>query len=61
MPKEKMTCGWCGEEVATAECPVRRFKNDYGAVIEHRCPRCHKVLAAYLEEEGHFLPEVRNF
>lgn len=61
MAREKLRCGWCAKEVAASECKVRRFNNDYGRVIERRCPRCNKVLAAYLESEGDFLIDMRNF
>ena len=40
---------------------MTRLRNDYGTVIERKCPRCDKVLAAYLEEEGEFLADMRNF
>ena len=61
MPKERMTCGWCGENLATADSKVKRFSNDYGNLVEMRCPKCDKVLAAYLEGEGNFLAGMRNF
>ena len=61
MAREKLRCGWCADEVAASDCRERRFNNEYGTVIERRCPRCDKVLAAYLEEEGDFLTDMRNF
>ncbi len=61
MPRERLECGWCGEEVLASQCQVTHFKNDYGTTIERRCPKCHKVVAAYLEEEGDFLTDMRNF
>jgi phage FluMu protein Com len=61
MAKERLRCGWCGDEIVAAEAKVSHFKNDYGTVIERECPRCNKLLAAYLEEEGEFLAEMRNF
>ena len=57
MDKE-VKCPWCGE-VTTPK--VGYSKNDYGDIIERRCPKCGKVLAAYLEQEGDFLPEIRTF
>ena len=61
MARERITCGWCGEEIAASECKVRRFRNDYGTLMERRCPKCNKVLAASLEEGGDFLGDMRNF
>ena len=58
MAKE-IKCAWCGEVGIKPE--VNRIKNDYGNVIERRCPKCGKVLAAYLEEEGLFLEKMRTF
>lgn len=58
MAKE-VKCPWCGE--VGIEPKVNRIKNDYGNVIERRCPKCGKVLAAYLTEEGLFLEKMRTF
>jgi len=57
----EVKCPWCGEVIPVTKVKVRRHKNDYGTVIERRCPRCGNVLAAYLEEEGDFLPGIRTF
>ena len=57
--RKEIKCPWCGEVVMEPE--VRRFKNDYGQVVERRCSKCGKVLAAYLEEKGEFLGEMRTF
>ena len=54
-------CPWCGEVVPVAEVKVGRHKNDYGTVVERRCPKCSRVLAAYLDGEGDFLPKTRTF
>ena len=52
-------CHWCGEMTMPE---VNRSKNDSGyMILERRCSHCGKVLAAYLEEEGNFLPDVRTF
>jgi phage FluMu protein Com len=59
--KDKVTCAWCGGLIAMPEVKVRRYNNGHGTVIERRCPKCDKVLAAYLEEEGDFLPKIRTF
>ena len=61
MARERLRCGWCGDEIAAAEAKVTRLRNDYGTVVERKCPRCDKLLAAYLEEEGEFLADMRNF
>ncbi len=61
LKREEVRCNWCGETIPVPEVKVKRVKNDYGTVIERRCPKCGKVLAAYLEEEGDFLPKIRTF
>jgi phage FluMu protein Com len=57
----EIKCPWCGEVVPAPAVKVRRYKNDYGNVIERRCPKCSNVLAAYLDVEGDFLPRIRTF
>jgi len=59
--KQRVKCPWCGEVIDTTTVKVRHFKNDYGTIVERRCSRCDKVVAAYLEEEGNFLPRMRTF
>jgi len=49
-------CAWCGEVTVPK---VSHSKNDYGGIIERRCSECGKVLAAYLEQEEDFLPDIR--
>ncbi len=61
LKREEVRCNWCGETIPVPEVKVKRVKNDYGTVIERRCSKCGKVLAAYLEEEGDFLPRIRTF
>lgn len=58
MAKEKI-CAWCEEVVV--EPVVNHKKNDYGNVVERRCPKCSNVMAAYSEEEGDFLPNIRVY
>ena len=57
MDKE-VNCPWCGEVTLPK---VSHSKSDYGDIIERRCSKCGKVLAAYLEQEGDFLPDMRTF
>ena len=57
MDKE-VKCPWCGEMIVPK---VNHSKNDYGDVLERRCTKCGKVLAAYLEQEGDFLTAMRTF
>ena len=57
----EIVCPWCDEVIPVPEVKVGHHKNDYGTVVERRCPKCDKVLAAYLEEEGGFLPRIRRF
>ena len=59
--KTEIKCPWCEEVVPVGGVKVAHKKNDYGTVLERRCARCNKVLAAYLEEEGDFLPRMRTF
>ncbi len=57
----EVKCPWCGEVTPAPEVKVGRHDNDYGTVVERRCPKCSKVLAAYLEGEVDFLPRIRIF
>ena len=57
MDKE-VKCPWCSEVTIPR---VSHLANDYGHIVERRCSKCGKVLAAYLEEEGNFLPDIRTF
>jgi ribosomal protein S27AE len=57
--KEKLRkCPWCGEASGTKE---KLLKKTYGEVRERRCPNCGKILAAYLADEGQFLPKMRSY
>ncbi|MFC2018216.1 hypothetical protein ACFLTQ_02815 [Chloroflexota bacterium] len=58
MAKERK-CPWCEEVVV--EPVVSRKKNSYITVIERKCPKCNNVMAAYSEDEGDFLPNIRVF
>jgi len=57
MDKE-IKCPWCGETTMPS---ISRSKSDYGHIVERKCSQCGKVLAAYLEEEKNFFPDIRNF
>lgn len=59
--RREIACPWCGEVMPVSEVKVRSYGNDYGAIVERRCPKCSRVLAAYLEEERDFLPRMRTF
>ena len=56
--EKEVKCPWCGEMVMPQ---VRLFNNGYGDVRERKCPKCNKVLAAYLEQAEDFLDKVRTF
>lgn len=58
---KQIICPWCREASSEAEVTVNTRKSDYGSLIERRCRQCHKVLAAYLENAGDFLPRIRRF
>jgi len=55
---KERSCPWCGERV---EAEVKHHKKAYGDIVERICPKCGKVLAAYLEQEGDFLMKMRSF
>jgi phage FluMu protein Com len=56
--EKEVKCPWCKEKTVPK---VSLLKKQLGDVKERRCTECGKVLAAYLEEEGDFLPEMRTF
>jgi len=55
---KQVKCAWCGEMTVPK---VEHLKNDYSNIIERRCSKCGRVLAAYVEREGNFLPRIRTF
>ena len=57
----EIKCPWCGQVNAETEVKLIRKKIGEKGVAERRCAWCHKVLAAYLEEEGEFLMKMRSF
>jgi len=59
--KQEVKCPWCGDTIPVTDVKVKINKNDKGTIIERSCSKCGKVLAAYLEEEGDFLPKIRVF
>ena len=59
--RKEIKCPWCEEVLSEEEVMVSYKKSDYGSVIERRCTKCNGVLAAYLENEGNFLPRIRKF
>jgi phage FluMu protein Com len=56
--KDIKKCPWCGVETEPRTSLLRK---QYGSVRERRCTNCSKVLAAYLEEEGEFMTNIRTF
>jgi len=59
--KKETRCPWCGEAMLKAEVEMKSRRNDWGSLTERRCNKCGKILAAYLESEGSFLPKIRTF
>jgi len=56
--EKEATCPWCTKKTV----PKITVKNKQcGVLKERRCSECGKVLAAYLEGEGDFLPRIRTF
>jgi len=56
--KKEATCPWCNEKTVSK---ITVKKKQHGVVKERRCTECGKVLAAYLQGEGDFLPRIRTF
>jgi phage FluMu protein Com len=56
--RTEIKCPWC-DEVTLPKVSV--LKRQYGDVRERRCSKCHKVLGAYLVEEGDFMGSIRKF
>lgn len=59
--KQEIKCPWCSETIPITGIKVNTIENEHGTIQERRCPRCHRVLASYLEEEGEFMPRMRTF
>jgi hypothetical protein len=57
MGKEAV-CPWCGESVMPR---AGIFHKEHGKVKERKCPKCNKIIAAYLEEKREVLERVRIF
>ena len=51
-------CPWCEETTDVKEVIL---KKTHGEIRERRCGNCGKVLAAYLADEGQFLPKMRSY
>jgi len=58
---KEIKCTWCGEMNSESDVKIGHKRNDYGGVVERRCARCGKVMAAYREDEGNFLRRIRKF
>lgn len=56
--EKEIKCPWCQEMTTPGK---EKSKSDFGTVIQRSCSQCKKILAAYLEQEGTFLPEIRKF
>jgi len=61
MGEKENICPWCGEKALASQEEGQRHEGNYGVVVERRCGKCDKVVAAYLEGEGNFLPKIRTF
>ncbi len=59
--KREIKCPWCSGSIPADRVKPVSKKNDYGTIIERRCPDCYRVLAAYLQEEGGFFDKMRTF
>ncbi len=56
--EKEVKCPWCKEKTVPK---VNLLKKEFGNVKERRCTECGKAIAAYLEEEGDFLSQIRTF
>jgi len=56
--EKEVKCPWCERKTVPT---VSLLKKQLGGVRERRCSECGKILAAYLVEEGNFLPKIRTF
>ena len=59
--RDEIKCPWCLEVIPASKVGVSRHENEFGTVLERTCGKCGRTLSAYLEEEGSFLPKIRNF
>ena len=58
MKEKEVICPWCNEPTVRKEGHQKKIKSD---VVEARCDKCGKILAAYKKGEGDFLPRIRVF
>ena len=56
--KKEAKCPWCGETVAPEAEVIKRSTTE---VVERKCPKCGKILAAYMKDEPDFMPRIRKF
>ena len=56
--EKQVNCPWCAELVT----PVATVSTkEHSNVKERKCPKCNRILAAYLDEPGVVLEKVRTF
>jgi len=58
MMDNEIMCPWCNKKTIPK---MSLVKKQNGSVRERRCAECDNVLAAYLEEEGDFMGNIRKF
>ena len=58
MTEQEIRCAWCNETVVPV---VQSSSSPQGSVTERKCPRCNKLLSAYLAEKDDVLKSVRSF
>lgn len=59
--EKQVKCPWCGASLSSSEVRASSANLGAGPVKQRHCPECGKVLSAYLESEGSFLPHIRTF
>ena len=58
LKEKEITCPWCNEKTMPNRDMVHKT---HVVVVEARCSKCGKILAAYKDSEGAFLPNIRVF
>lgn len=58
MKEKEIVCPWCNGVTRRKENKQKKAQSD---VVEARCDKCGKILAAYKNQEGDFLPRIKVF
>jgi len=58
MKEKEIICPWCKQSTLRRKDKLNKSQS---AIVEARCDKCGKILAAYKDGEGDFLPRIRVF